>query len=157
MGQGTESCGGYEMDYDPYYEELRGNSEPCWTMNNGSSIPISRMTKKHLRGAIRVAEKASLRQSFSCDSETFDEWVDILSGELDARNADDKKPSIQKSTIDNIKSKFEPRGVKQQMKCHCGSTYLARKTDLKRGWAKSCSKSCASIRREYGRPAARSI
>ena len=61
MGQGTESCGGYEMDYDPYYEELRGNSEPCWTMNNGSSIPISRMTKKHLRGAIRVAEKSFIK------------------------------------------------------------------------------------------------
>ncbi len=157
MGQGAESCGGYEIDYDPCYEELRSNSEPCWTMKDGSSMPISRMTKTHLRGAIRVAERSSLSQSFSCDSETFDEWVDILTSELDSRGYNSKKPTIQKSVIDNIKSKFPARGAKQQMKCHCGNEYAARKADLKRGWAKSCSKSCAATRREYGRPAATKV
>lgn len=156
MGQGAESCGGYEVDYDPYYEELN-NHEPSWTMKNGVSIPISNMTKQHLRGAIRVAENASRTASFSCDSEKFDEWVDVLTNELDGRNVNDKKPSIQKSTIENVKSKFEPRGVKQQMKCHCGNVYSARKADIKRGWAKSCSKSCAATRREYGRPPAKPV
>lgn len=36
------------------------------------------------------------------------------------------------------------------MVCHCGTPYLAKATDLKRGWALSCSKSCAAMRRVYG-------
>ncbi len=43
------------------------------------------------------------------------------------------------------------------MKCHCGEVYLARNADLARGWALSCSKSCAAVRREYGKPAATKV
>ena len=32
--------------------------------------------------------------------------------------------------------------------CPCGKTFTARKADIKRGWAKCCSKSCAAIARE---------
>ena len=32
--------------------------------------------------------------------------------------------------------------------CHCGKKYKAREADLKRGWARSCSKSCAAWLRE---------
>lgn len=32
--------------------------------------------------------------------------------------------------------------------CHCGKTFTAKKADVKRGWAKCCSKSCAAIARE---------
>ena len=39
------------------------------------------------------------------------------------------------------------------MICHCGAKYLARESDLSRGWARSCSKSCAAIRRDFGRKA----
>jgi len=31
--------------------------------------------------------------------------------------------------------------------CACGKRYMAREADLKRGWAKSCSKSCAARQR----------
>ncbi len=99
MGQGTESCGGYEVEYDPYYEELRNSNNPCWTRKNGTTIPVSKMTKNHLRGAIRVAERASMRQSFSCDSETFDEWVELLTEELASRDNIDKKVQPPKKTI----------------------------------------------------------
>lgn len=44
-----------------------------------------------------------------------------------------------------------------EMKCHCGEEYKAREADLKRGWARSCSKSCAAIRRDFGRPAAKRV
>lgn len=37
---------------------------------------------------------------------------------------------------------------KIQMTCVCGKEYQAREADLKRGWGKSCSKSCASKKRE---------
>ncbi|MGL5284113.1 MAG: hypothetical protein ACRC8W_20620 [Plesiomonas shigelloides] len=48
-------------------------------------------------------------------------------------------------------SKKSSRGLKIEMQCHCGEKYMARVADLNRGWARSCSKRCASIRREYGR------
>jgi len=150
MGQGTESCGGYDVDYDPYYEELNSN-EPRWTTNRGGSVKASQMSSNHIRGAIRVCEKASATASFSCDTDKWDEWIDLFDQELEKRT---NKPSIVAKVIEN---RFPPRGSKQQMKCHCGNVYSARKADLKRGWAKSCSKSCASIRREYGRPAAKKV
>lgn len=30
--------------------------------------------------------------------------------------------------------------------CRCGNKFMARTADVKRGWGKSCSKSCAAIR-----------
>lgn len=33
------------------------------------------------------------------------------------------------------------------MTCKCGATYQAREADVKRGWGKSCSKSCAARKR----------
>lgn len=39
--------------------------------------------------------------------------------------------------------------------CFCGMPYVARVADIKRGWAKTCSKSCAAVKREYKRPNAR--
>lgn len=32
--------------------------------------------------------------------------------------------------------------------CACGNEFEARQADVNRGWAKSCSKACAAIRRE---------
>lgn len=46
------------------------------------------------------------------------------------------------------------RGAKVNMRCHCGQHYKARKADILRNWGLSCSKRCAAIRREFGRPAA---
>lgn len=43
------------------------------------------------------------------------------------------------------------------MQCHCGLIYQARSADLKRGWGLSCSKSCAAIRRDFGRKPAKQI
>lgn len=38
--------------------------------------------------------------------------------------------------------------TKVEMICHCGNQYNAKIADLKRGWGKSCSKSCAAKRRK---------
>jgi hypothetical protein len=32
--------------------------------------------------------------------------------------------------------------------CACGTKFFAKTADVKRGWGKSCSKSCAAIKRE---------
>ena len=34
--------------------------------------------------------------------------------------------------------------MKVERKCRCGTKFMAREADVKRGWAKSCSKSCAA-------------
>lgn len=44
---------------------------------------------------------------------------------------------------------------KYLMECHCGTRYEAKGADIGRGWGLSCSKSCASIRRDFGRPRAK--
>lgn len=45
--------------------------------------------------------------------------------------------------------------AKVLMICHCGAEYSAKSADLKRGWGYSCGKSCAAIRRDFGRPKAK--
>jgi len=42
------------------------------------------------------------------------------------------------------------RGKTVQVKCACGCIFTARIADRKRGWAKSCSKSCAA-RKQTGK------
>ena len=43
------------------------------------------------------------------------------------------------------------------MQCHCGNQYFAKEADLKRGWGLSCSKHCAAVRRDFGKPAAKRL
>ena len=33
-----------------------------------------------------------------------------------------------------------------EVRCRCGTKFLAKMSDIKRGWGKSCSKSCAAKR-----------
>ncbi len=158
MGQGTESCGGYEHDYDPY-EELIIKGE--WTQKDGGGISVSVMEDSQIRNSIRLCLKNSANASFSCDSDKWDGWVELFENELERRRSNPslsiaRKPSPQKPR----KKKKAPKGLvihnvtRQEMKCSCGTVYSAKTADLKRGWGLSCSKRCASIRREYGRPAA---
>jgi len=43
------------------------------------------------------------------------------------------------------------------MRCWCGTEYKAKTADLNRGWGLSCSKHCAAVRRDFGRPAAKRV
>lgn len=43
---------------------------------------------------------------------------------------------------------MKPRGQTGKFVCRCGATFEARLADRARGWAKSCSKSCAATLRE---------
>lgn len=146
MGQGTESCGGYEVDYDPYDDGLR---DGLWTQSNGSTIRVSDMSTSHINNAIRVAQRASYSASFTSDSEKWDEWVNVFRKELAIRRSEQVKDKAPKPAPKPV------RGSKVWMVCACGTEYPAREADLKRGWGLSCSKSCAAIRRDFGRPAAK--
>ena len=143
MGQGTESCGGYELHYDPVEEGLNSGE---WQTRGGGAIRVSDMSAGHLKNAIRHSENKALSSSFSCDSEIWSEWENVLEIELAKRKTSriNTEPKPKKPT----------RGAKQKMKCHCGSEYEARVADLNRGWALSCSKSCSAIRRDFNKPSA---
>ena len=149
MGQGTESCGGYDHEYDEYEEGL---SSGVWTQRGGVDIKISNMTVKHLHGALAVARRASRNASFSCDTDKWDEWVELLENEIESR----PRVTVAKKAKAVTKTS-RPRGAKVLMKCHCGSEYTARKADINRGWGLSCSKSCAAVRRDFGRPAGKPV
>lgn len=150
MGQGTESCGGYEIEYDPYDFNESGGFE-YWTQRDGSSIKVSEMSSNHIRNTIKVCEMAKLRETFSCEVDKWDEWIELFEFELSNRNEliHDIKAPAHYDSPDKIK---QTRGSKIDMVCHCGKEYSPRIADLKRGYAKSCSKRCAAIKRDYGRP-----
>lgn len=144
MGQGTESCGGYEIEYDKYEEAL---CDGLWIQKDGSVIRPSDMTNQHLRGAKRLCEKMSQSSTFSCDTDKWQDWIDIFDDELTSRG----ELTFHVAKYTSPKEVKPTRGKKIELKCHCGTVYSPRLADLKRGWGKSCSKRCASIKRDYGR------
>lgn len=147
MGQGTESCGGYDVDYDEYEECQDG----YWIQRDGSQIAVSDMAVSHLRGALRIVEGMAKTSNFTGDAERWEDWAEGFRNEIH-RRGEEERPEAVYVGPEFVKP---TRGIKTQMICHCGTEYSARNADLKRGWAKSCSKRCASIRREFGRPAAK--
>ncbi len=153
MGQGTESCGGYEVDYDPVEEGLH---DGLWQTRSGGSIKVEEMSMRHLHNAKRIARAKAECATFSCDAETWRDWVELLDREIDRRAYDDAKPS--KTALKRVEKAVPAppvRGSSVTMICHCKAEYTAREADLKRGWGLSCSKRCSAIRREFGRPAGR--
>lgn len=152
MGQGTESCGGYEIEYDPYEEEL-SSVTPVWITQHGEHLPVHEMSTRHLRNTKRLCENLSASATFSCDTDKWDAWVEVFESELATRT--EKSSSVKQPGTKAPAAK--PRGKKQHMQCHCGTKYYARIADIKRGWGLSCCKRCAAIRRDFGRPAAKAI
>lgn len=148
MGQGAEDAGGYEILYDPYDEGL---VDDVWTMRDGGTIKVTDMTVSHLTNTLAMVRRMHHRANFECDKDTWQEWIDRFRDELLSR------PSEPKVDYTDRGPKKPTRGSKQQMKCHCGKEYPARVADLNRGWALSCSKRCAAIRREFGRHPAQPV
>lgn len=141
----VEDAGGYESEYDPWYEGLATGH---WTQKDYSQIHISKMSKSHMRNCIRLCENAKLRETFECEMDKWQDWIDLFVSELASRPTSPGKPEHPRN---------KQRGQTRRMKCHCGTEYDARIADLNRGWARSCSKRCAAIRREFGRPAATAV
>lgn len=147
MGQGTDSCGGYEVDYDVYEEGLETGR---WTQRDGSSISLSQMTVPHMQAARRLCTNMMQAATFSCEADKWNAWTQAFDDEIACRTP---KPTV---ALKVIKAAPKPvRGTTVRMICHCKTEYDARQADLARGWGLSCSKRCSAIRREYGRPAAK--
>lgn len=144
MGQGTDSCGGYEIEYDEYSEGLENG---VWTQRDGTEIKVSDMQTAHIKKCISLCSRLAKTSSFECDSDKWQSWIDIFKNELSLR--------VDKSKAQCTKIIKAVRGSTVTMICFCGCEYEARTADIKRGWALSCSKRCAAIRREYKKPAAK--
>lgn len=142
MGQGTESCGGYDVDYDEYEE---CGVDGYWIQRNGSKIKIDDMTVSHMRNCQRICRELAATANFTSDAEKWNEWVQVFEDAIDRR-----PPAPLKA----VKAPQPVRGSKVWMVCHCKQEYQARTADIKRKQGLSCSKRCAAIRREFGRPAA---
>lgn len=157
MGQGTDSCGGWESEYDPYDDE--NLSFGVWTSQEGE-IHVSRMGLKHLKNSRRRCERLAATASFTSEKWKWENWVEIFDKEIDKRELSKAlgvTPKAASTTRQGNSVVAKPRGTKVKMKCFCGDTYDARLADLKRGWALCCSKRCAAIKREFGRPSAKSV
>lgn len=149
MGQGTESCGGYDV----YYDEYDGDNicSGYWTMRDGTRIHVSKMKLSHLRNTKRMVENLAASATFTSEQEKWEAWIDVLEKEISSRSRCDNL-KVVKTPKESVS---KPRGKMATMICWCGKEYLAREADLKRGWGLSCCKSHSSIRRDFGRPAAK--
>lgn len=147
MGQGTESCGGYDLEYDEYEENLCSGR---WVQRDGSSIEVSKMGTNHIKNTLRMVRGLAASSSFTSEAGKWEAWADVFEEEL-ARRVD--VPAKNKTA----RNPQPVRGAKVQMVCHCGKHYYAREADLKRGCGLSCSKSCAASRKALRLPAAKRI
>ena len=126
------------MSVDHY---LVGLSTEIWTTKDLRKIPISDMTTSHINNTVSMLNTACRGAGSDSEVDKWTSWLSLFYKELIKRDI----------------GTSNPRGTTDTMKCHCGIEYEARIADLNRGWAYSCSKSCAAIRREFGRPAATKI
>lgn len=151
MGQGSDSCGGYEVDYDPYDEGMEAG---VWTTKDNAEIHITKMSLQHLHGARRVAYRAQMEANFTDTADKWEQWVDMFDEEISRRSTTASK-AVSATVLTPVKAPTKQRGKMVQMVCHCGQEYDAREAELKRGNGFSCGKRCAAIRRDYGRPKAK--
>lgn len=156
MGQGTDSCGGWESEYDPYEENLTNG---MWISRDEGEIHVSKMTLKHLNGARSRCVMMAKTANFTSEKWKWEDWVQIFDEEINKRDRAASTKAIETVTPSKTDHKppQPPRGKKITMVCFCGISYPARLADLKRGWGLTCSKRCAAIKREFGRPAAKEL
>ncbi|QPB12090.1 hypothetical protein PQD09_gp69 [Providencia phage PSTCR4] len=147
--------GAYEPVYDEYEEGL---ADGKWVQRDGTSISICKMSDNHIKNAIRLCQHNADSATWECDTHKWEAWVSLLEDELYNRKT--KITDVSLTSIKIKKKKKASKTIKQLLKsvkcskvlmqCSCGQQYEARVADLKRGWALSCSKRCAAIRREFG-------
>lgn len=112
------------------------------------------MSEHHLKSTLRMVDRLARTATFSSEREKWEAWSGMFEDELSrrARTASPVKSAVPAAPV---KAKAPVRGAKVWMICPCGKEYQARVADLKRGYGFSCNKSCAAVRREFGRPAAK--
>ena len=165
MGQGAESVPfGYDVEFNPYFDDEKLGFG-IWTQSSGVEISVSKMPDSHIKNCIRIVNRERICSTCESDMEKWGVWLDIFNDELFERKKTGKhirhkfegerkkrKPS---KTIKQVLKNLSPCVKSLEMVCHCGVNYKARVADLKRGWALSCSKSCAATRKTYNKQPAK--
>ncbi len=151
MGYGMDES--IDFDEPDHYEEGLAMGE--WMQRNGGVKNVTDMTTSHIRNARRYAVAAMETARDTHTESVFSDWVDTFDEALAERSR--KRIGAIPARLAPVKRKHEIRGARVRVRCHCGSEYSAREADIKRGWGLSCSKRCAAIRREFGRPAAKPV
>lgn len=170
MGQGTAGMW-FEDEYDE--RDFNGNSElefgRYWIGKSHQRYEVSKMSDRHIKNTIRMCHDLADCANFEDERDKWLGWVDVFESELYGRREPvlsspyDRQVKQNKNRGKNSNGKPVTKSIKQalkegditsgsvQMKCHCGAEYKAKVGDLRRGWALSCSKRCAAIRRDFGR------
>lgn len=168
MGQGADSAEsfGYQFGIDEASPLIDGLYSNTWTMRDGTEIKVRNMQLRHLNNARRMCEIKALNCSFSCDSQIYEQWIDIFDTEIKRKKTlgftenktltlTPRKKNKQVDTSNLAVSNLATgKGKMSLVKCHsplCNKTFEVRIADIKRGWGKFCSKRCKAINQSYGK------
>lgn len=154
MGQGTWGMDdSYDTECESYENALdRG----LWIMRGGETIYINKMGDTHLKNTLNYVGRLYNKEYDYSRKQVWLGYISAFRNELDSRVITTKPKSIVLTVATSITTKSSV-GVMVSMRCHCGVVYDARQSDLNRGWALSCGKSCAALRRANNLPAATKI
>lgn len=110
-----------------------------WVGRGGDVMPYEEMNTTQLRAAIRTAISRALK----CDNRTEAMQHLLWSDDMKQAIADGRYAGAPEEPDEIIKKPVY--GEKTETKCQCGCEkhFMVRVADLKRGWAKYYSKSCA--------------
>lgn len=167
MGDGTLGMAdpyGWDDDSDDNSNMQQGDFS-TWFDIYERPHSVSEMSDNHIKACIRYCKMRHDAASMDDYRELWKEWVKEFEFELMFRPEKVYgKPTGNRGK--NCEGKKKTKAIKEaikkglitsgsvQMKCHCGAIYKAKASDLKRGWALSCSKRCAAVRRDLRKPEA---
>lgn len=143
--------------YDGFFEVH--DSVYVWRMKDRSTKHLKNMTESHIKNTIDYLNRKYL--GFELDYEEgnnqkfylYQRTIEILNYELLRRKEENDLSAEIKHAQKKEKKETKKQVFIQElpqdlpsnvlMLCGCGEEYTARKSDLKRGWGRSCSKKCA--------------
>ena len=83
MGQGTDSCGGYNADYNPYEDGL---IDGTWYPKNKPPIKVKDMSTKHVVNTLKMCQQLVYSATFDDERWLWQNWVDLFECELTDRS-----------------------------------------------------------------------
>jgi hypothetical protein len=110
-----------------------------WISRGGLVTPYKKMTATQLRAAIRTATSRALKSTDRTEALLHLSWADEMKNSI----ADGRYAGAPRVTEDVIKKPVYGEKTETQCECGCEKSFTVRVADMKRGWGKFYSKSCA--------------
>ena len=83
MGQGTDSCDGWNVDYNPYEDGLANGT---WYPKDKPPIKVEDMSTKHIVNTLKMCQRLANDAAFDDERYLWQNWVDVFECELTDRN-----------------------------------------------------------------------